>query len=71
MNFYLAGSGSGSVSQRYGSAVPDPESYQNVADPEYCLQHEYVGRFFPAYQKPCCVDTAEIRLMTKDGVFQQ
>ncbi len=39
MSFYLAGSGSGSgfFSQRYGSA--DPDSHQNVADPEHCLQH--------------------------------
>jgi hypothetical protein len=31
-----AGSGSGSVSQWYGSADPDP--YQNVTDPQHCLK---------------------------------
>jgi hypothetical protein len=29
-----AGSGSGSVSQRYGSV--DPDLYQNVMDPKHC-----------------------------------
>jgi hypothetical protein len=31
----IAGSGSGSVSQRHGSANPDP--YQNVSDPQHCI----------------------------------
>ncbi len=30
-----SGSGSGSISQRHGSADPDP--YQNVTDPQHCL----------------------------------
>jgi hypothetical protein len=29
-------SGSGSVSQRYGAADPDP--YQNVTDPQHCVE---------------------------------
>jgi hypothetical protein len=39
----IAGSGSesGSISQRHGSA--DPDSHQNVMDPEHCLS-------LPAYQ---------------------
>jgi hypothetical protein len=32
----IAGSGSGSISQRHGSADPDP--HQNVMDPEHCGQ---------------------------------
>jgi hypothetical protein len=31
----IAGSGSGSISQRHGSADPDP--HQNLMDPEHCL----------------------------------
>ncbi len=31
------GSEVGSISQRYGSAVPDPDPYQNVTDPQHCL----------------------------------
>ena len=34
-------SGSGSISQRYGSKDPDP--YQNVMDPQHCLQLSYLG----------------------------
>jgi hypothetical protein len=30
-------SGSGSISQRYGSEDPDP--HQNVTDPQHCLKH--------------------------------
>jgi hypothetical protein len=33
----IAGSGSGSISQRHGSADPDP--HQNVIDPEHCKIH--------------------------------
>jgi hypothetical protein len=29
--------GSGSISQRHGSAVPDPDPLQNVMDPEQCF----------------------------------
>jgi hypothetical protein len=35
MSKKIAGSGSGSISQRHGSADPDPDPYQNVMD----LQH--------------------------------
>jgi hypothetical protein len=28
--------GSRSISQRHGSADPDPDSHQNVMDPEHC-----------------------------------
>jgi hypothetical protein len=37
----IAGSGSesGSISQRHGSADPDPDPHQNVMDPEHCTQH--------------------------------
>jgi hypothetical protein len=30
--------GSGSISQRHGSADPVPDQYRNVMDPEYCLK---------------------------------
>jgi hypothetical protein len=30
------GSASGSISQRHGSADPDPDPHQNVMDPEHC-----------------------------------
>jgi hypothetical protein len=32
----IAGSGSGSISQRHGSADPDPDQHQNVMDPQHC-----------------------------------
>jgi hypothetical protein len=34
----IAGSGSesGTISQRHGSADPDPSPHQNVMDPEHC-----------------------------------
>jgi hypothetical protein len=32
----IEGSGSGSISQRHGSAVPDP--HQNVMDPQHCFE---------------------------------
>jgi hypothetical protein len=31
------GSGSGSISQRHGSADPDQDPHQNVMDPRHCL----------------------------------
>ncbi len=31
------GSGSGSISQRYGSGDSDPDPYQNVTDPQHCF----------------------------------
>ncbi len=34
----IAGSGSGSISQRHGSADPDP--HQNVMDPQHCSKHK-------------------------------
>jgi hypothetical protein len=33
----LAGSESGSISQRHGSEDPDPDPPQNVMDPQHCL----------------------------------
>ncbi len=30
---------SGSISQRHGSADPDPDSHQNVMDSQHCLLH--------------------------------
>ncbi len=30
--------GSGSISQRYGSADPDTDPHKNVVDPEHCLK---------------------------------
>jgi hypothetical protein len=32
----IAGSESGSISQRHGSADPDPDPHQNVMDPRHC-----------------------------------
>jgi hypothetical protein len=34
----IEGSESGSISQRHGSADPDPDPHQNVMDPQHCLQ---------------------------------
>jgi hypothetical protein len=31
--------GSGSVSQRHGSADPDPDRPQNVMNPQHCILH--------------------------------
>jgi hypothetical protein len=36
----IAGSGSGLISQRYGSADPDP--YQNVTDPQDCGEEKHL-----------------------------
>jgi hypothetical protein len=33
----IAGSGSGSISHRHGSADLDPNPHQNVMDPQHCL----------------------------------
>jgi hypothetical protein len=33
----IAGSGSGSIGQRHGSADPDPDPRQNVMEPEHWL----------------------------------
>jgi hypothetical protein len=35
----IAGSGSGSISQRHGSADSDPDPHQNVMDPQHCYKH--------------------------------
>jgi hypothetical protein len=32
----IEGSGSGSISQRHGSADPDLDPHQNVMDPQHC-----------------------------------
>jgi hypothetical protein len=32
------GCGSGSISQRHGSADPDPHPPQNVMDPQHCMK---------------------------------
>jgi hypothetical protein len=34
-----SGSESGSISQRHGSAGPDPDPYQNVMDPQHYEIH--------------------------------
>jgi hypothetical protein len=39
--------GSGSISQRYGSADPDPDPYQNFIDP----QHYKILKQYGAYDK--------------------
>jgi hypothetical protein len=37
----IAGSGGiGSISQRHGSAGPDPDPHQNVMDPQHCSNLE-------------------------------
>jgi hypothetical protein len=36
----IAGSGSESISQRHGSADPDPP--QNVMDPQHCPEHQKI-----------------------------
>ncbi len=33
-----SGSASGSISQRYGSANPHPDPYQNLMDPQHCIR---------------------------------
>ncbi len=38
-----AGSKSGSVSERYGSADPNPDPYQIVTDPQHCWKSSYLG----------------------------
>ena len=41
-------SGSGSISQRYGSADPHPDPYKNVMDPQHCLKQSRSLVFFLA-----------------------
>jgi hypothetical protein len=43
----IAGSRSGSISQRHRSADPDP--HQNVMDPEHCLKHKLRNLSFDHY----------------------
>jgi hypothetical protein len=38
----MAGSGAGAVSQRCGSADPDPGPYQNVTDPQHCILYSKI-----------------------------
>jgi hypothetical protein len=40
-------SGSGSISQRHGSADPDPDLTQNVLDPQHCwkVKEELAGLY--------------------------
>jgi len=40
----IAGSGSGSISQKHGSEDPDPDPPQNVMDPEQWLNVR-IGKF--------------------------
>jgi hypothetical protein len=40
--------GSGSISQRYGSADPDPDPHQNVMEPEL-WSHEMERLFWPGH----------------------
>jgi hypothetical protein len=47
----IAGSESGSISQRHGSADPDPDPHQNVMDPQHCYKclqdgHLQVSKLF-------------------------
>jgi hypothetical protein len=44
-NTKKAGSGSGSISQRHGSADPYPDPHQNVMDPQHC-GHSAVGQYY-------------------------
>jgi hypothetical protein len=48
-------SGSGSISQRYGSADPDP--HQNAMDPQHCIS-------FEIYALPLAVIDARTYILT-------
>jgi hypothetical protein len=37
--------GSGSISQRHGSEDPDPDSPQNVMDPQHWVWHRTAGKY--------------------------
>jgi hypothetical protein len=39
--------GSGSISQRHGSADPDPDPHQNVMDPQHCYLQRIIELFTP------------------------
>jgi hypothetical protein len=44
----IAGSGSGSISQKHGSEDPDPDPPQNVMDPEHCdLKYVFLSTRVP------------------------
>jgi hypothetical protein len=47
--------GSGSISQRHGSADPDP--YQNVMDPQHCLESHLL---------PCAVVCSGLSTVAED-----
>jgi hypothetical protein len=52
--------GSGSISQRHESAVPDPDPHQNVIDPQHCKKHSclFVLRYFAKNHSclfVCCI----------------
>jgi hypothetical protein len=55
----IAGTGAGSVSQRYGSADPDPDSYQKVMDPQdneiVSVGNEPPFTFHLSFTKICCL----------------
>ncbi len=54
-------SGSGTISQRYGSADPDP--HQNVMDPEHCLKLPSVPHLFRSFS----VLISNLRQVTVNG----
>jgi hypothetical protein len=51
----LAGSGSGSISQKHGSEDPDPDPPQNVMDPEHWkIRFSVTGGQVPSLQFERC-----------------
>ena len=38
--------GSGSISQRHGSADPDPDPPQNVMDPQHCFYRKLLTKIY-------------------------
>jgi hypothetical protein len=53
-NSRIRSSGSGSISQRYGSADPDPDPYRNFMDPS--------GEVKPLYEAESPVGRIRIRI---------
>ncbi len=47
-------SGSGSISQRHGSADPAPDPYQNVMNPQHCI-HVIASHFVQEYFLEDCI----------------
>jgi hypothetical protein len=45
-------SGSESISQRHGSADPDPDPHQNVMDPQHCYLQWLIFHQEPRYLEP-------------------